>query len=141
MPDSTAAPLCHRPRRLRRTESVRRLVRETLVQPSDLILPLFVVPGDGVRRPVPSMPGVEQRSIDQTLLLARSAVEAGLGGVILFGIPERKDPLGEDACQDTGIIQRAIRAIKDAQPDLFVISDLCFCEYTSHGHCGVIQAG
>ncbi|MBF0153171.1 MAG: porphobilinogen synthase [Magnetococcales bacterium] len=128
-------------RRLRRTESIRRMVRETLVQPQDLILPLFVVPGTEVRRPVPSMPGVEQRSIDQTILLAREALAAGLGGVILFGIPEDKDPLGQDACRDDGIIQRAIRKLKDELPDLYLISDLCFCEYTSHGHCGVIDAG
>ncbi|MBF0426415.1 MAG: porphobilinogen synthase [Magnetococcales bacterium] len=128
-------------RRLRRTESMRRMVRETWVRPEHLILPLFVVPGSGVRKPVASMPGVEQRSIDETLPLARAAHDAGLGGVILFGIPEQKDPLGEDACREDGIVQRAIRQIKAVVPELFVISDLCFCEYTAHGHCGVINAG
>ncbi|MBF0137844.1 MAG: porphobilinogen synthase [Magnetococcus sp. DMHC-1] len=134
-------PLWQRPRRLRRTESIRRMVRETRVEPRNLILPLFVIPGTDLRRPVASMPGVEQRSIDQTLPLARTALEAGLGGIILFGIPEHKDLLGEDACRETGIVQQAIRRLKSELPDLYVISDLCFCEYTSHGHCGVIHQG
>ncbi|MBF0623962.1 MAG: porphobilinogen synthase [Magnetococcales bacterium] len=130
-----------RPRRLRSNPAIRRMVRETQVRPEDLILPLFVVPGEGVHHPVPSMPGVAQCSIDLTLPLARRALELGLGGVILFGIPAAKDPLGSDACDDQGIVQRAIRALKTALPELYVISDLCFCEYTDHGHCGVIAGG
>ncbi|MEO5339426.1 MAG: porphobilinogen synthase [Magnetococcus sp. MYC-9] len=131
-------PIIHRPRRLRRTAAIRRMVRETLVQPADLIHPLFVVPGENIRRPVASMPGVEQLSVDQAVSVARASDALGLGGIILFGIPEVKDPTGTDARNPAGIVQKAIRAIKDALPDLYVMADTCYCEYTDHGHCGIL---
>ncbi|MEO5365172.1 MAG: porphobilinogen synthase [Magnetococcus sp. WYHC-3] len=133
--------LVQRPRRLRRHVALRRMVRETHLRPEHLILPLFVVPGDGVRKPVASMPGVCQLSVDQAVVEARRALDAGVGGIILFGIPVRKDPLGEDALSDDGIVCRAIRAIKSAVPALYVIADVCFCEFTDHGHCGVLAPG
>jgi porphobilinogen synthase len=126
-----------RPRRLRRTAPLRDLVRETRVEPSDLTLPLFCVPGRGVRDPVPSMPGVERLSVDQLALEAKEVRDLGIPSVILFGIPETKDPLGSGAYDADGIVQRAIRAVKDAVPELIVIADVCLCEYTDHGHCGV----
>ncbi|MBF0192147.1 MAG: porphobilinogen synthase [Magnetococcales bacterium] len=131
--------LVHRPRRLRRTPSIRRLVRETRLAPEDLVLPLFIVPGEGVRRPVSSMPGVAQLSIDEALPVAREALDLGLGGIILFGIPKIKDSMGSDALDAQGIVQRAIRALKQALPDLWMIADTCLCEYTDHAHCGVIR--
>ncbi|MEO5363825.1 MAG: porphobilinogen synthase [Magnetococcus sp. DMHC-8] len=135
MPDF---PMIHRPRRLRRNPAIRRLVRETLVQPADLIHPLFIVPGTDICRPVASMPGVAQLSIDQAVQVARTSHELGIGGIILFGIPEVKDSTGTDARNRSGIIQRAIRAIKEALPDLYVMADVCYCEYTDHGHCGIL---
>ena len=131
--------LTHRPRRLRHNAAIRRLVRESLVQPADLIQPLFIVPGENRRTPISSMPGVEQLSIDQALPVARKAQELGLGGVILFGIPESKDATGSDARNTSGIVQRAIRTLKTALPDLYVIADTCYCEYTDHGHCGILH--
>jgi len=128
-----------RPRRLRRSEAFRRLVRETRVLPSDLIQPLFCVSGSGVREPVASMPGVDRLSVDQLAAEAKEIERLGLGGVILFGIPERKDARGSGAWADDGIVQASIRAIKDATPDLIVIADVCLCEYTDHGHCGVFD--
>ncbi|MGH7458069.1 MAG: porphobilinogen synthase [Longimicrobiaceae bacterium] len=128
-----------RGRRLRRTEGLRGLARETEVRPGDLILPLFAVPGKGVRKPVPSLPGVEQTSVDE---LSRDATEAaglGLGGVILFGVPEKKDEQGSGAYSEDGIVQRAVRELKREVPELVVITDVCLCEYTSHGHCGVLR--
>ncbi|MBF0462028.1 MAG: porphobilinogen synthase [Magnetococcales bacterium] len=130
--------MTQRPRRLRRNAAIRRLVRETLVQPADLVYPLFVVPGENIRRPVPSMPGVMQLSIDQAVEVARTSHELGIGGIILFGIPEVKDPTGTDARNPSGIIQRAARAIKGALPNLYVMADTCYCEYTDHGHCGIL---
>lgn len=130
-----------RPRRLRRTAPLRALVRETTVLPGDLILPLFVCPGEGVRRPVPSMAGVDQTSVDELLKDAREAQELGLGGVLLFGIPAEKDEAGTGGYRDDGIVQTAVRALKRELPDLLVITDVCLCEYTSHGHCGILQAG
>ncbi len=129
----------NRPRRLRRLENLRNMVRETHVRPSDLVAPLFVCPGEGIRREVPSMPGVFQLSIDQAVKECRELDSLGIPAVILFGIPEKKDPLGSGAYDEAGIIQRANRAIKEAVPDLVVINDLCFCEYTDHGHCGVVH--
>jgi porphobilinogen synthase len=126
-----------RPRRLRRTAPLRDLVRETRVEPSDLTLPLFCVPGRGVRDPVPSMPGVERLSVDQLALEAKELRDLGIPSVILFGIPETKDPLGSGAYDADGIVQRGIRAVKDAVPELIVMADVCLCEYTDHGHCGV----
>jgi porphobilinogen synthase len=130
-----------RPRRLRRTEALRRLVRETRVAPSDLILPLFVVPGNGVRRPVSSMPGVFQTSVDEALRDAAEAVELGIPAVLLFGVPAEKDERGSSAYAEDGVVQRAVQALKRELPDLVVITDVCLCEYTSHGHCGVVRDG
>ncbi|HEY8484759.1 MAG TPA: porphobilinogen synthase [Longimicrobiales bacterium] len=130
-----------RPRRLRRTEALRRLVRETRVAPSDLILPLFVVPGEGVRRPVSSMPGVFQTSVDEALRDAAEAVELGIPAVLLFGVPAEKDERGSSAYAEDGVVQRAVQALKRELPDLVVITDVCLCEYTSHGHCGVVRGG
>jgi len=131
----------YRPRRLRRTEPLRRMVRETRLTPDNLILPLFVVPGDGVRRPVFSMPGVDQTSIDALIRDAREAYDLGIPAVLLFGLPEYKDETGSRGYAQDGIVQRAIAALKQELPDLIVITDVCLCEYTSHGHCGVIRDG
>lgn len=131
--------LTHRPRRLRKSAGIRRMIRETSLSPRSFIYPLFIAPGENVRNPIPSMPGQEQLSIDQALGLAREAYDLGVGGIILFGIPESKDPVGSDAFDEQGIMQRAIRALKAELPELYVIADACFCEYTDHGHCGVIH--
>jgi porphobilinogen synthase len=128
-------------RRLRATESMRSLVRETHLDPSQFVLPLFVCPGEGIRREISSMPGNYQMSIDE---LARECAEVqslGIGGVILFGLPETKDEMASGAYDDDGIVQRAIRALKRELPKLLVITDVCNCEYTSHGHCGKIVDG
>ena len=131
----------NRPRRLRRLKNLRNMVRETHVLPSDLIAPLFICPGEGIRREVASMPGVFQLSIDQAVKECRELAGLGIPAVILFGIPEKKDPLGLGAYDEAGIIQRANRAIKEAVPELVLINDLCFCEYTDHGHCGIVRNG
>ena len=131
----------YRPRRLRRTESLRQLVRETQLTPAQLILPLFVRPGRGVRQGVGSMPGVCQTSVDEMLRDARQAERLGLGGVLLFGIPESKDAIGSAAWDDSGPVQEAVRALKRECPRLVVVTDVCLCEYTDHGHCGVLEAG
>ena len=131
----------HRPRRLRRTAALRRLVRETRLHPADLVLPLFVRPGAGVRTPVESMPGVAQTSVDECVKDAERARALGLGGVILFGIPAHKDGEGSGGWDDEGPVQQAVRAIKRAVPDLVVMTDVCLCEYTDHGHCGVVRDG
>jgi len=128
-------------RRLRRTPALRRLVQETHIAPSQLIWPLFVTHGEGLRRPVASLPGVAQLSVDQLVKDAERAVSLGLGGVILFGIPAMKDATGSEAYDDQGIVQQAIRAVKRAVPALLVTGDVCLCEYTDHGHCGVIRDG
>jgi porphobilinogen synthase len=128
----------HRPRRLRRTESLRRLVRETHLQPSNFIYPLFLVPGEGKRKPISSMPGNFQLSLDEAVKECLEAHSLGLGGVILFGIPDHKDEQASGAYDPDGIVQLGIRAIKRAVPDLLVVTDVCNCEYTSHGHCGMI---
>jgi porphobilinogen synthase len=128
-------------RRLRRTPALRRLVQETHVVPSQLIWPLFVVHGEGVRRPVEAMPDVAQLSVDELVRDAERAKALGLGGVILFGIPATKDATGSEAHDEQGIVQRAIRAVKRAVPELLVVGDVCLCEYTDHGHCGVIRDG
>ncbi|MBP2675694.1 MAG: delta-aminolevulinic acid dehydratase, partial [Deltaproteobacteria bacterium] len=130
-----------RPRRLRRNETIRRMVRETKLSVDDLIYPMFVCPGKGVRREVPSMPGVFNLSVDQLVKEAKEAAGLGIPAVLLFGIPAKKDPLGKDAYSDRGIVQTAVRALKDAVPDLMAITDVCFCEYTDHGHCGVLEGG
>ena len=116
-------------------------MRETTLTPSQLILPLFVRSGRGVRQPVSSMPGVSQTSVDELLHDARAAVEAGVGGVLLFGIPDHKDERGSGAWDDDGPVQQAVRALKREQPQLVVVTDVCMCEYTSHGHCGVLVNG
>jgi porphobilinogen synthase len=131
----------YRPRRLRRTEALRSLVRETTLVPSQLVLPLFVRPGSGVRTAVSSMTGVSQTSVDEMLRDAATAAEAGVGGVLLFGIPEHKDAEGSSAWDDEGPVQRAVRALKRELPQLVVITDVCMCEYTDHGHCGVLVDG
>jgi porphobilinogen synthase len=131
----------YRPRRLRRTDALRRLVRETWLQPSQFVLPLFVRSGTGVRQPIESMPGVAQTSVDELLRDAREAAGLGIGGVILFGIPDTKDAIGSEAWNDDAPVQQAVRALKRELPDLVVITDVCLCEYTDHGHCGVIRDG
>jgi porphobilinogen synthase len=126
-------------RRLRRTPALRRMVRETKLSPDDFILPLFACPGSGVARPVSSMPGVFQHSVDQIVETSRAAAGEGIGSVILFGLPEHKDATGSAAWSPDGIVQRAVRALKAELPDLVVVVDVCFCEYTDHGHCGVLS--
>jgi porphobilinogen synthase len=129
-----------RPRRMRRSEALRRLVRETTLAPDDLIWPLFAVPGKKVRNAVKSMPGVFQLSIDELVAEAQAGYDAGVRSVILFGVPEKKDPAGTGAYDDDGIIPRAIRALKESLPGMVVMTDVCMCEYTDHGHCGVLKA-
>ena len=131
----------YRPRRLRRTEPLRALVRETTLLPSDLVLPLFVTPGTGVRRPVDSMAGVAQTSVDEMLRDATEALSLGIPAVLLFGLPESKDERGSSGYEGDGIVQQAVRALKRELPEMVVITDVCLCEYTSHGHCGVIRDG
>lgn len=131
----------HRPRRLRSSESMRNLVRETRLDAANFILPLFVCPGEGVRRPISSMPPHCQLSIDQAVEECREVKSLAIGGVILFGLPETKDEEASGAYDENGIVQRAIRAIKREVPGLLVITDVCNCEYTSHGHCGKIVNG
>jgi len=129
-----------RMRRLRRSESLRALVRETSVAPGDLIYPLFLCPGEGVRRAVGSMPGVFNLSVDEAVREAEEAASLGLGGLLLFGLPESKDPEGTGAWDDDGITQKGLRALKEsaASKKLVLIADVCLCEYTSHGHCGMV---
>jgi porphobilinogen synthase len=130
-----------RMRRLRRTDTMRRMVRETALAPADLIYPFFVTPGRGLRQPVSSMPGVSQVSVDTLIADAREIASLGIPAVLLFGLPESKDDLGSQAYAPDGIVQIAIRELKDQLPELIVIADLCLCEYTSHGHCGVVEHG
>jgi porphobilinogen synthase len=127
-----------RPRRMRRTEALRRLVRETTLAPDDLTWPLFVVEGQKVRNPVRSMPGVFQTSVDELVADGQAGYEAGVRSVILFGIPARKDATGSSAWDDEGVVPRAVRALKRALPELVVMTDVCMCEYTDHGHCGIL---
>ena len=136
MPD-----LFHRPRRLRRTKTLRALVRETSLAPEDFILPLFACAGEKVRREIPSMPGVHNLSVDEIATEAAAAAELGVKGVILFGLPETKDEAGSGAYHENGIVQQAVRAIRAAAPGLVIVADTCLCEYTSHGHCGVVRDG
>ena len=128
-------------RRLRATEALRNLVRETLLDPADFILPLFICPGEGVRREIKSMPGHAQLSVDRLVAECAEAHGLGIGGVILFGIPETKDELASGAYADHGIVQQAVRALKREVPKLLVMTDVCNCEYTSHGHCGLVVNG
>jgi porphobilinogen synthase len=133
--------LIHRPRRLRRTAALRALVRETHLRAEDFILPLFVCAGENVRREISSMPGVHNLSVDQIVRDAVAAYAMGVRGVILFGLPESKDESGSGAYDEKGIVQQSTRALKREVPDLLVIADTCLCEYTSHGHCGVVDNG
>ncbi len=126
-------------RRLRQSESLRSLVRETRLEPANFIYPLFVCPGEGIRKEISSMPDVFNLSVDEVLKEAREAKSLGLGGIILFGLPEKKDEIASGAWEDDGIVQRATRAIKSEVKDLVVIGDVCLCEYMSHGHCGVVR--
>jgi porphobilinogen synthase len=128
-------------RRLRASEPMRRLVRETRLEPAQLILPLFVCPGEGVRREISSMPCNYQMSVDEIVKEAKEVRGLGIGGIILFGLPETKDEIASGAYADDGIVQRAIRAIKQEVPHLLVMTDVCNCEYTSHGHCGKVVDG
>jgi porphobilinogen synthase len=131
----------HRPRRLRRTEALRNLVRETRISTAGLIYPMFVCPGAKVRQTVSSMPGIAQQSVDQLLEECREVEQLGIPGVILFGLPESKDASGSSSTHAQGIVQRAVEAIRKANLNLVVITDVCLCEYTDHGHCGVIENG
>lgn len=131
----------YRPRRLRRNEALRSLVRETSLAPKDLIYPLFVVPGRGVREEISSLPGQYHLSVDQLSEVGREILALGIQGVILFGLPSRKDERGSEAYDPDGIIQRAVRELKQAVPQLLVITDVCLCEYTDHGHCGLVSNG
>ena len=131
----------HRYRRLRKNETIRRMVRETSVSPDDFICPLFVTFGKGLKKPISSMPGYFQESVDKIVKSAKEIYSLGIPSVILFGIPQHKDKIGSSAYDDHGVVQNAVRAIKDKIPDLFVITDVCMCEYTSHGHCGVVKDG
>ncbi len=131
----------YRGRRLRRTDALRRLFRETRLDPGQLVLPLFVRGGSNIRTPVSSMPGVFQTSVDELMRDAERAVDAGIGGVVLFGIPDRKDATGSEAWNDDGAVQTAVRRLKADAPSLVVITDVCMCEYTDHGHCGVYKGG
>jgi len=131
----------YRPRRLRKNETLRRMVRETKVSPDDFIYPLFITHGRKVRNEISSMPGVAQLSVDLAVAEAKEAYQLGIPAVLLFGIPKKKDLRGSEGYARSGIIQQAIKAIKDQVPDLVVITDVCLCEYTSHGHCGVVVKG
>lgn len=129
----------YRMRRFRRTENLRRMIRETVLTVDQLIYPLFVMPGKGVKNPVRSMPDVYQFSLDQLLEELKSVVQLRIPGIILFGLPHEKNERGSEAHSQNGVVQEAIRAIKDKYPDLVVITDVCLCEYTSHGHCGILR--
>ncbi len=129
----------YRPRRLRQNKAFRRLIRETNLSVDDFILPLFAIGGRDVQNPIPSMPGHFQLSVDQLLKTASAAMDLGIPAVMLFGIPDAKDPLGTAAYADDGVVQQATRAVKDGLPDLAVITDVCLCQYTDHGHCGVVE--
>jgi porphobilinogen synthase len=128
-------------RRFRRTAPLRSLVRETRLDVADLVLPLFVCPGEGVELPLDGLPALTQRSVDRLCEEAADAHGAGIGAVLLFGIPEEKDEAGSGAFDDDGIVQRALRALREAVPELVLLTDVCLCEYTSHGHCGVVSDG
>ena len=134
MPD-----LLHRPRRLRRTANLRALIRETRLAPEDLVLPLFACAGSNIRREVASMPGVHNLSVDEIAGEAARAYDVGVKGIMLFGLPESKDEFGSGAYHENGIVQQAVRSIRAAAPDLVIMTDTCLCEYTSHGHCGVVR--
>ena len=129
----------YRPRRLRQSSAFRRMIRETQLSVDDLILPIFAVGGKNVKNPIPSMPGQFQLSVDNVAKLAMTTHDLGIPGIILFGLPDKKDPLGTGAYAKNGIVQQAVKAVKDSQPDLAVITDVCLCQYTDHGHCGIVE--
>jgi len=131
----------YRPRRMRRTEGLRRMMRETRLSVDDFVYPLFVVPGSGVEKPISSLPGQFNYSVDKAVDAAAKAADLGIPSVILFGVPEHKDAVGSEAWKEAGVVQKAIRAIKKSRPNLVVQADACFCEYTDHGHCGVLADG
>jgi porphobilinogen synthase len=131
----------HRPRRLRKSDPIRRMVRETILTTDDFIYPLFVTYGKGVKKPISSMPGCFQESVDEVVKTAEGVYSLNIPAVILFGIPEVKDEVGSGAYDPHGVVQEAIKAIKDRVPELVVITDVCMCEYTNHGHCGVVKDG
>jgi porphobilinogen synthase len=131
----------YRPRRLRRNEKLRNLIRETTLEPRNFVYPLFVGPGKNKAQPVSSMPGIAQLTVDRAARECQEVNALGIPAVILFGIPEHKDATGSESYDDTGVVQQAIRAIKESSPELLVITDVCLCEYTDHGHCGVIKNG
>jgi porphobilinogen synthase len=131
----------YRPRRLRQNEAFRRMIRETALAVDDLILPLFVVGGKNVKNPIPSMPGHHQLSIDNLVIEARQVAELGIPAIMIFGVPDHKDALGTGAYAKDGIIQKAVREVKNKVPELVVITDVCLCQYTDHGHCGVVDNG
>ena len=135
------AHVTFRPRRLREKPLLRRMVRETALSVDDLVYPLFVVHGRGVREPIGSMPGQFRISIDELLNEAKDAASLGIPAILLFGVPAEKDPRASEAYAEDGIVQQAVRAVKDRVPDLLVITDVCLCQYTSHGHCGVVEDG
>lgn len=129
----------YRPRRMRRTEALRRMIRETVLTPDDLILPLFAVHGKGVKNPIASMPGHFQFSVELLAEMAKEAYKLGIPAVMLFGVPKTKNALGTEAYAKDGIVQNAIRAVKNKVPEMVVITDVCMCQYTDHGHCGVLE--
>jgi len=131
----------YRPRRLRRTKAIRDLVTETRLSPDEFIYPMFAAPGKSVRQEVPSMPGIYKQSIDNIVKEAREAAALGIKSVLLFGIPEHKDETGSEGYADDGIIQKTVRELRKKVPDMLVVTDVCMCEYTSHGHCGIIKDG
>jgi porphobilinogen synthase len=131
----------HRYRRLRKDETIRKMVRETSVSPDDFIYPLFVTFGKGIKKEISSMPGCFQESVDAIVKHAKEVYSLGIPAVLLFGIPEHKDEIGSSAYDEHGVVQKAIKAIKNKVPELFVITDVCMCEYTSHGHCGIVKDG
>jgi porphobilinogen synthase len=133
--------LLFRPRRLRRTDALRRLVRETHLHREDFIYPMFAAPGTGVRVEVPSMPGVHRLSVDKLVQEAKAAADLGVAAVLLFGLPQKKDDTASEAASSRGTVQQAVRQLKKQLPDLVVITDVCLCGYTSHGHCGLIHQG
>ncbi|MDI3481377.1 MAG: porphobilinogen synthase [Tepidanaerobacteraceae bacterium] len=133
--------LVKRPRRLRRSSAMRDMLRETTLDVKDLIYPLFVVPGEGVRQEVASMPGIRRFSIDTVIGEVKEVESMGIPAVLLFGVPSFKDEIGSEAYADDGIVQKAVRAIKQSVPEIIVITDVCMCEYTSHGHCGIVEDG
>ncbi len=129
----------YRPRRLRRTEALRRMIRETILTTNDLILPLFTVSGKNIKNPIASMPGHYQLSVDNLVKLAEKVQEIGIPAIMLFGVPEKKDPLATRAYARDGIVQKAVKALKDRLPELVIITDVCLCQYTDHGHCGFVD--